>query len=251
MGRFTLVSLVAILVAVPSHADDRIAVRREYFYSSDPAVVKAVVDLSFRTNAESERLSLEQDERTRAYWEQRRRDRASGVARVESTENQLRAGDAMRRSREVWREGDIQLYAELSRRTPYFVLDCVVERGKVETLSAQFRGAEMTFRVAFDGIEDDWPRVSIASWRSFEPLPEPVDLRPGRMEPGIARSAERHTWQRKRPINVAFDRVEVARSDRAIGCRTFEPGGETPPPYPQARTSPGTRSPEPIASPMQ
>jgi len=69
MKRAFVVCLAALLVPTASIASDRVLLRREYYYNSNPEILRVVDEISERRDRELGEISQEVDTGGPAYWE--------------------------------------------------------------------------------------------------------------------------------------------------------------------------------------
>lgn len=178
MKRTLMVRLASLLASGASSGSDRVVLRREYYYNTNPEIRRVVGEIDERSYREltetdrevEERFDRELKESAAAYVEAQRREEAGGSkpdAGPSSTENSKRLWEAVARREKIELDTTIEILGVLERTTLYLVLECVVAPGGIETAPAALREGPVTFRVGLSRFEDGTP-LRLAKARRWE-----------------------------------------------------------------------------------
>jgi len=198
MKRMIVTWIGFFLISGPASASNRLVVKKEWYYTANPEIVRAVHQISLQTAKARDSLEQPRQADTKAYWAARFREdpdlaraphqtlqqasqesgeeidwaaasgetagmAASGTS-ASSSELQGRLQALEIEDRRLQHDRDVQLFAAFERTTPYLALECVVGQGHIEAADALLNERPVTIRVGLSHFEGATPLV----------LPEPT-----------------------------------------------------------------------------
>jgi hypothetical protein len=224
MKRGLLALLALILAPSASNAQERVLLRLEYYYSTNPEIRRLVGEIDERSNREL--TELDQGFEDLLLGRGSARD-------LSSAEKQRRISETTTRHEKVELDANAEIYRVLERTSPYLVLECVVASGGVETALTMVQGQPLTVRVGLFSFVDGTPWLFASGTRDEsstgpifgDEIPRPFPLK-------VPTLGRRLGFGSKGPVHVDFQRASLAPEYRPNGCTATQPGGEAPPPIP-------------------
>jgi len=236
MKRTLGMCLALLWVSPASGAADRVLVRREYYYSTNPEVMRVVGQLFDEQNRQLAEIHKQDGELSEKIVETL--DEVASGQNTPDTKFLKRIDDLNRRQADISRETESKLLDVLGRSAPYLALECVVAQGSSEEAHAVIHGEKSTYHVGFSDFDGKTPELVVtAYWDTVNPSlymlkePQPVPL-------NVTYEAEWLLHGGKYPVDVAFERASLAPEDRPNGCSATQPGGEAPPPIVPRQSGP-------------